>query len=856
MEEEIRFHIEERTAHLLRAGLPAAEAARRARVEFGSVDSVKEQGRESRGLRLVDELRGDVRYGFRALLRSPGFTLVAVLTLALGIGANTAIFGALDAVVLRPLPFAEPERLVVLGHVHLPLQIGAEPEPQRTASIRDAQGLEEFTHVAAYAPGGLNLSGSGTPRRVRIGAVTTDFFAALGVQPRGRSFTSEEGAPGGPLVAIVSHAFWRTQLGSATNLEDRSVTLNGKQYAVVGVMPRGFAFPEEAEIWLPLTVPMTWASFEPFRQYVPSRMIARLAPGVAIERAQTRVHALAAAYETPERPLEAAPADLVRPLHATLVGQRRTALFVLVAATALVLLVACANVANLLLSRGAARRREIAVRSALGATPARVLRQLLTENVLLAVIGGVLGIAVALVGVQLLDALVPQSIAGVAPIRIDARVLAFTTMLALGTGLLFGVLPALGARRTDAGATLKSGGMGAATGGQSARVRQAFVLAEVALAVMLLIGSGLMLRSLHALLTTDSGVRPEHVATLELTLAGADYPNNEVRRQFYQRVLERLERVPQVDAAGAINELPLRGEGGIRFTIFPEGRDPESMDLKYMAQDLSITPDYFDVMGIRILLGRAPRSRSDTTGLPEVAINQAFVNLYWEDESPIGQHLVRGKNRFEIVGVVANVRPSSLESEVIPQVYFAMLETPYDNAAIVARGRGRAQDLARQLELAVREVDPAQAVYNVRTMEQVMAGAIAPRRTNTILITTFGFLALILAGIGVYGVIAFSVARRTREIGIRLALGALPHQLRWAVLREAGALALGGAALGFLGAWLLSRVLRGLIYGITVRDPIAFAAAPVILLLTATVAALVPAQRATRVDPVRAIRTE
>jgi predicted permease len=861
MDEELRFHVEQRTQHLIDSGMSPAESARHARVEFGSVESLKEQGRESRGLRLFDELRGDVRYGVRALLRSPGFTAIAVLTLTLGIGANTAVFSALDAVLLRPLPFLAPERLVELDDIYIPHRSTVE-RPQAAPEIRDAQALREvFTHVAAYAPGGLNLSGSGAPRRLNVAAVTTDFFSVLGVHPaRGRSFTQEEGAPDGPGVAVVSDALWRTHLGGAEDLEARSITLNGTRYSVVGVMPRGFAFPEESEVWLPLSVPTTSASYEPFRQYLPSRMIARLAPGTSIEQARARVRALFTPYETADRPFETAAADLVQPLHSSLVGERRTALLVLLGATALVLLVACANVANLLLSRGAVRRREIAVRSALGATPARVLRQLMTESMLLAGIGGVLGIGLALAGVQLLDALVPATITGVAPVRIDARVLGFTVALALATGILFGLLPAFGARRTDAGEALKSGGMGAASGGQSARLRQAFVLAELGLAVMLLIGSALMLRSLHALLTTESGVDPEHVATLELSLANADYPDAEDRRRFYEQVLERIAALPQVTAAAVINELPMRGEGGIRFTFYPEGRPPEDFrDVNYYAQDLRVTPGYFNAMGIRVLLGRAPRPRppTDTLGTHEVAINQALANLYWPGRNPIGQRMeMPGIQTYEVVGVVANVLSKSLESEVIPQAYTSLLDTPYDNAAIVARGSGSAQQLARLVEDAVHDVAPTQAVYNVRTMEQVMSGAIAPRRMNTLLITVFGVLALVLAGVGVYGVIGFSVARRSREIGIRLALGAAPRQVRWLVFREASVLALAGAALGLLGAWLLSRVLTKLMYGVTSTDPVAFAIAPVVLISVAALAALIPAQRATRMDPVRAIRTD
>ena len=857
MDAELQFHLDLRARHWNDQGYAPADAMRRAKLEFGGVEGVKEQARESRGLRPFDEIRGDLRYGLRTLRRDPGFALIAVLTLALGIGANTAMFSALDAVLLRPLPFAEPHRLVEMDAVNIPSErFGEDSRPKSYPDLQDARALNVFTSIAAYAPGALNLSGVGAPRRVNVGVVTDNFFETIGVAPvRGRSFSEEEGRPNGPRVALVSYAFWRSQLGGAA-LAGQNITLNGTDYAVIGVLAPGFAFPEQSEIWIPLTVPVSSASWEPFRQYIPSRLIARLAPDVTVATAAQRFRSLFTPYVTEKRPLDDLVGEGVRPLQGALVGERGKVLLILLGSTTLVLLVACANVANLLLSRSSVRRREFAVRAAIGATPARVFRQLLVESVLLATIAGALGIAIAVAAVRLLDALVPRSLAGAAPIQLDARVLAFTVSVSVLAGVFFGIAPALAARRSNAGLVLKSGGTGSVAAGHSARVRQAFVLAELALAVMLLIGSALMLRSLQTLLNEDSGVRPERVATLELTLARADYPNTEARRQLYTSVLEQLDRLPEVEAAAVINELPMRGEGGVRFTVYPEGRRPEVQEVDNMAQDLRITSDYFRAMGIRVLLGRAPRPQADTAAPGEVAINRMLAQFYWPDQNPIGQRLVTGFETRVVVGVVENVRSRSLESEAIPQAYYPLLESPYSNAAIIARGRVSEDRLIGALERAVRQVAPNQAVYNVRSMEQVIGSAIASRTTNTALITAFGVLAVILAAIGVYGVVAFGVARRTSEIGIRIALGARPGQVRRAMLNEAGVLALLGIALGTTAAWMLSRVLNNLVYGISTTDVVAFTIAPVVLLATAAVAALIPAQRATRVDPVRAIQAE
>jgi predicted permease len=492
----------------------------------------------------------------------------------------------------------------------------------------------------------------------------------------------------------------------------------------------------------------------------------------------------------------------------------------------------------------------------LGATPGRVLRQLAVESLILAAVGAAAGVAVALVGIRALDVLVPAPLSGLAPLRIDARVLGFALALALATGVLFGLWPALDGRRAKAGDALRSGSAGAGTDGSTARLRQVFVIGEVAVALMLLVGSTLMLRSLHALLASESGVNAQGVATLELTLARSEYADSEGRRRFYERVLERLAGDPRVDAAAAINELPLRGVEGIQLLMYPEGRPPESaMDVPFSAL-LRITPDYFTAMGIRVLSGRAPLPRQDERAAEEVAISETLARLFWPGAPPLGEIIHWPGGEFEIVGVVADVRPTTLESGFIPQAYTSMMGSPDMNAALIVRGRAPPSELARILEDAVHEIEPAQAVYNVRAMGQVIAGAIQPRRTNTLLITCFGALALALALVGVYGVMAFNVSRRTREIGIRMALGARTVRVMRGVLREGLLLALIGTALGLAGAWALVRVMDGLVYGITTRDPLTFTLAPLAVLVFALVAALLPAWRAARVDPVEAIRAE
>jgi predicted permease len=869
VDEEIRFHLESRAADLAARGHPPEDARRLARERFGDVDRVRgwlrahdrTRQRQRDRAEHMDTLLQDIRYAARTLRQQRGFALSVVLVLALGIGAATAMFSAVDAALLRPLPFQRDGRLVVLHGVDVPTREfrgGA----QRVPYLGDARALRDvFTHVAAVAPGGLNLTDPDAPARLRVALATPDLFATLGVRPAlGRPFTAEEGTPDGPLAVILSDALWRRHFGGDTAVLGRELRLNGRAHRIVGVMPAGFGFPQETDAWLPMPVPMTLARWDAFRGWMPTTVVARLAPGVTPARAEHLVTALIRRFQPPERRREALEEPPVQPLRDALVGARRTALLVLMGATALVLLVACANVSNLLLSRAAVRREELALRAALGAGRGRLVRQLLVESVVLAAAGALLGVAAAYASLGALAALTPEALAGTAAPRVDLRVLAFAVVTALVTGLAFGLWPALGAARADAGETIKAGGAArAGTAREAARLRRAFVVAELAMALMLAVGAGLMLRSFQALLATDAGVDAESVATLELTLTRASQPTPAARRDFYERVFARLRRTPGVQAAAVVNELPLRGKSSISISVRPEGAPPEDPEKMRFAQLVHASADYFRTLGIPLRRGRGFALPADSAR-PEVIVNETLARTLWPGEDPIGRRLSSmfpdGRPGPVVVGVVGDVKAGSLASALTGQMYYPAEESPPTNAALVVRGTLPPRVLAARLAQAVRAVDPAQPVYNVRPMEEVISRAIAPQRASTLLITVFGLVALALAAVGVYGVVAYGVVRRTREVGIRVALGARPGAVPSLFLREGVALAAAGVALGLAGAWALRRLLAGLLYGVTPGDPAAFLGAAVALLAVALVATLLPARGALRVDPAATMRVE
>ncbi len=869
VEEELRFHLEMREQHYLARGMDPAEAREAARRKFGDLDRHRRALRRQDGRRLrrnvwaehLGEWGQDLRYAVRMLWHHRGFSAAVIATLALGIGATTAIFSAVDAAMLRPLPFAAPERLVELPRVDVPFAPrGQEEEPSPRPNIRTVGQMRDvFSEVAVYAVGGLNLSGIGAPLRARVGVVTERFFRALGVSvAQGRTFSPDEARPAGPLVTVISHGLWQRQFGGQPAV-GQTVRLNGKAYQVIGITPREFRFPENSDLWIPLTVPMTFQSFEAFRGYIPSTTIARLAPGmrkeIAADRLGTLWRALPADQEAEARDVIAEP---LRLLQGSLLGDRKTPMLILLGATGLLLLIACVNATNLLLAHAAMRERELAVRAVLGATRGRLVRQLLIQSLVLSLTGAVAGLLLAYTTLGVVAALLPREMVELAAPALDGRLLAFAIGLAILTGLGFGVLPALGAARIDAHSVMKSGGGHGTTAARRGRTRRILVTAELALALMLLAGSGLMLRSFRAVLETDPGFASEHVASAQMAFDRISYPRPGARLAVIQRLLDRMRRVPGIEAAGVINDLPLSGVGGISIQVNPEegplGPGIEEPYARYLKAD----EGYFRTLGIRLLQGRLMNERDDSLAPRVMVVSARMAREVWPNQNPLGKRirLLDSTDFRSVVGVVSDVRESSLDKAARWQMYYPVHEEPPDKIALVVRGSLPADQMLAALRAAVRDVDPNQPVFSVRTLNDIVRTSLTARRSNTALITAFGALALLLAVIGVYGVVAYGVTLRTRELGIRSALGARRGDLVRLVVREGLAVGVLGAAVGLVGAFALAGLLRGLLYGVAPSDPAAFLGAALVLLLPVVSATLIPARRAARLDPVEVMRAE
>ncbi|HEX7121848.1 MAG TPA: ABC transporter permease, partial [Gemmatimonadaceae bacterium] len=756
---------------------------------------------------------------------------------------------------------------VTLTNVDIPSEFSrGNPNDGRLLSIDDVGAMTEvYSHVAAYASGGLNLDDPERPLRVRAGVVTTAFFATLGVHPvHGRTFSDDEGRPNGPPAVILSDHLWRTHFGG-NDVLGRSVSLHGRPYTIVGVMPPGFTFPQESDLWIPLTVPITFQTFEPFRGFLPSIVVARMNRGVSLEFAAAQTLArwqqvIAPAQGASRESLaewlaEVRAKGAAIPLRRELVGDLRRPLLVLFGVTGLLLLIACANVANLLLSDAAIRRREIALRGVLGATRRRILRQLVAESALLAAAGAGLGIVLSPAVLRVLRAMMPDKLAGVAPAQLDWRVLAFAALLIVITTLLFGLWPAIGAARGSASDALKSGGHGT-TSGRIGGARRALVGTEVALTVMLLVAAGLMLRSFDRLMSENIGLDPERVATLELAFPRA-LPDGE-RLRIVEGAIDYLRRQPGIVAAGAVNDLPWRGGGGISVTVHVPDAPPPPPGQRHFVRQLIATGDYFATMGIPLIRGRTFTPADNAQGTPVVIISQGAAETWWPGRDPIGRTFAMSRNSppMTVIGVVADVREARLDRDPRPQMYFPMHAGLHYGAALVVRGTLPPATLMAQLREAVRTVAPSQAVYNVRMMEDVIGASVAPRRTNTMLIALFAGLALVLAALGVYAVVAYGVAQRSREFGIRAALGATGRDLLALVSSELAIVVAIGVAVGLAGAWAASRVMAALLYEVDPRDPATFAVVPLVLLLPAVVATLVPAVRAMRVNPTEVMRSD
>jgi putative ABC transport system permease protein len=801
----------------------------------------------------------DARYGLRMLRKSPGFTAVAVIVLALGIGANTAIFSLVDAVLLRPMPFPEPDRLVMVWEDFS--RMGFPENTPAPANFVDWKKQNHvFSGMAAMASRTYNLTGDGDPEKVEGYATEWSTFPLLGVNAAlGRTFLPEEDRPEGRKVVVISHGLWQRRFAGDRGLVGRDLQINGEKYTVIGVMPAGFHFPtRESEVWTPLAfTDQEWAR----RGAHFLRVIARLKPGISLEQARADMSVIGLRLEKEYPGNNFQMGVRVTPLHEQYVGRLKNGLIVLMVAVACVLLIACANIANLLLARTAGRTREMAVRTALGAGGLRVARQLLTENLLLAALGGALGVILALWSFDVLKLLVPAELSQAVPLRLDFRVLAVTVGATLLTGLLFGLAPVLQARRMDLNDALKTGGARGGFGGRSG-MRNALVMMEVALALVLLIGAVLLIRSFANLRGVDTGFQTKDVLTFRLVLQDSKYPDGAKRAAFFDRVLEKLQSLPGVQDVGFTSALPLVWKGG-SSTFSVEGRPKSADNLPYDANNRVVSPGFMRVMEMRLRAGRF-FEESDGQEAPRVAIiNETMARMYFPAGNAIGQRIKFGiysstNPWIRIAGVVADVKQMGLDVPARPEMYFPYRQA-FDNWMVprdVVIRADNAISLASAARQRVWEVDRNQPVSNIATLDDILDEEVQGRRMQTLLLGAFSGLALLLACIGLYGVLSFLVSQRTQEIGVRMALGAQPSDILSNVAGKGLALTGAGVAVGLVIAFLSTRLLKSMLFGISAWDPLTFFGVPALLVLVSVAACYMPARRAMQVDPMTTLRNE
>jgi putative ABC transport system permease protein len=861
LERELRSHLEAEISDQRDQGLSAEEARYAARRAFGNPGLVSEEVREMWGWGPIERLLQEVRFSVRTLRKNPGFTVFAVLALALGLGANAAIFSVVDAVLLRSLPFRNADRLVEVwedaSHFGFPL---APLAPANSVDWKRRNHV--FEDMAALKGDLYALTGPGAPEQVEGSPVTANLFPLLGVSPiLGRGFSAEEDRPGGPRVVVIAYGLWQRRFGGDSSILRREIWLNNEKYAVIGVMPRGITFPEKSQIWVPLALsPRQLAERD--NHYL--RVFARLKPGVTLARAQREMADLAAqsASEYPETNMNIG-AVLVS-LRDQLVGDLKLTLWAVTAGVGCALLIACANLAGLLLTRGVGREREFALRAALGAGRARLIRQTLIESLLLASFGGGAGVLIGVITLPFLRHLVPGTLMASSELRIDLPLLGILLLLSILAAVLFGTLPAFLFSRPVLANSLLQGGRIAASG--RTRIRKMLIVGEVALAVVLLVGTGLLTRTLWALAHVPLGFQPEGVMTLRTSLpvsANSQYRTYRARSEFYRRVLDQVSAIPGVVSAGYTTYLPLTNAGGTSpFAV--EGAPPPPPGQSNDANHRVISADYFRTIGVRLRAGRF-FSGSDGPDAPPVAIiNEAMARQYWTGQNPLGHRFQLGRVAgvwFTIVGVVDDVRQAGLDVNGRAEMYFPYTQpaategylTPRDLAVQV---KGDPVAYTRALEAAVWQVDRDQPIADVMPMEQLIADKLVSRGVALKLIAAFAGLALLLAALGLYGLLAYTVLQRRREIGVRMALGAKPRQVSVAVLREGLILVLSGLAVGVAGSWIAMRALKTLLYGVTATDAFVLAGSALVLLVVGIVASYLPARRAAGIDPMTALRYE
>jgi predicted permease len=799
----------------------------------------------------------DLRYGARMLLKRPGFTLVAVVTLALGIGANTAIFSVVNAVLLRPLPYPDPERLLVIDQQY-PRELAGAGEPKFLFWREHSQSFEALAAYSSYGDAGGNLSGGDEAEFVRGLRVSEDFFRVLGVSPaHGRAFTSDEDKPGGDRVAILSYELWRRRFGENPGVVGQTVLLNGKGINIVGVMPRGFRHGFNTDLYVPMQA-------RPDANHDPNATaVGRLRPGVTIEQARAELKTIADQFRAAfPGHMQDGESLTARPYKDELTEGLPTVLVPLLGAVGFLLLIACANVANLQLTRGAARGREIAVRMALGAPGGRILRQLLTEGLLLALVGGLAGLLIAAWGAELLVAAMPQGLLpSVAVVSVDWRVLAFALAAAVATGLLSGLAPVWQARKIDISTALKEqAGRG---GAARTRLRGTLVVVEVALSVVMLVGAGLLVRTFANLLAVEPGFDPRNIVTCRVALNGDRYKAAGNAAAFYNDALERIKGLPGVEGAAITNKLPLDWQFNMPV-VFPW--DPDRVRSVQMRV---ISPDYFEVMKIDVQQGRAFDSGDNAGGAPVALVNQAFVDRYFEGRDAMSMQLSVGRGTGDpmrqIVGVVRDSKQQGLDRPA-PATVFVPLEQVHDKLMavvrtytavhFVVRSAAAPSSITAEIKRQIAALDPTLALSEIQSMEEIAARSIATQRFNMMIVGLFAALGVVLAAVGIYGVTSYTVAQRTPEIGLRIALGAQAHNVVRLVLRQGLGVTLLGTAIGLAGAYGVTRLIKSLLFGVSETDPLTFGLIGLLLITVALAACYLPARRATRVDPMVALRYE
>jgi predicted permease len=878
VDDELQFHIDTRADELVRLGHGRDQARAEALREFGDIDDARHYLRRMDQMTETDrrrqdylgELRQDIAYGLRALLRAPTFAITAILTIALGVGANTAIFSVVHGIVFKPLPFANPEQLMRVWSANP--GSGARQASVSAVDLDDWRAQKtQFTDIGGwwFADGGsgIDLTGAGDPQRLSVAFVSPGFFPTLGTQPHlGRLPREDEMVRGGDdKVVVLSYGFWQRQFGSDASRVDGTLTLNGEPYRVVGVMKPEMRFPSErVEVWIPYsTIPDN--SIPRIRPVRVMDVIARVKPGVTLAQASEDMNAIARRLAATYPEDASWSAATVVPLADAITGNVRRGLVALLGAVGFVLLMACVNVASLLLARSTIREREVALRLSLGATPGRVARQMITESLLLSLIGGAVGIAGATFGARALVAMASGQLPRTSEVTLDGTVLAFALLASVVTGILFGLAPALRARATDLQTSLREAGRGLVSGA-SQRLRTGLVVIEVALAVVLIVGAGLMTRSFIQLLRVDPGFRPEKILAVNFSINTSRHPN-QAYRQVYRDMIDRVRTVPGLVAVAATKHAPFRGDGE-RIGFTPEGMTVGPGDQPPSAPLHHISDGYFATIGARMLAGReytvsdgalttpAPGAAPVFSGPATLIVNRALAEAYFPGVSAVGKTLGFGNSRIPIIGVVENIRQTSIEEPVHPTVYINNMMNSRVGVTLVARTRGEPLAMVNAVRDAIWSVDREQTITSITTFDQLLGDAVARPRLLTVLLGLFGSLGLILGAVGLYGVLSYLVSSRQREIGVRIALGAPRAAVLGMVVRRGLVMAVAGTAIGLVAAFALTRYLRDVLFGIAPTDPMTYAIVVLSMLTVSVLASAIPARRAATVDPAIAFRSD